>query len=718
MSIFAPFVADAPFRPYPTLVFHRISVAIAKGVIYITDPFVRGCYLVLRYVTNSILMPLARVVVGSSNFQRWCMDIPAILPAEYKPLQVCWANALDDSPDKINTSQKVQEEAILWLSQMPLEPPEAEAVFSSLAPILASRTHGSLKPAIVFLNSILESSINKEPSQEQTNTAIECVLVLARIKFRSVVDQNSDHDHNVGGATVAASVAWTAQQLAVDAFRVESDNPGFEGVRARLLAAAAWLSPVEAEDADWNGEKVRIQGRLPFIEEIKVTLERHTRNEKPLDNKVLVDLIHGMHACIPRGNYGTPSSIVSFLPMFCNDYESPWSEDEAVLGALITYALDLLSPPGRWKPLVEREIEFGKLASELIDTLMINTNAEVAAFAFWLMYRIPYAFKSRNTLLTDIAHIWTSRDAVISDGARERMNFHAVEAFVAIAQFHADPDGGLSKFTPHTALGLLKAGLGYGYSRAMATYAVAMILNLGTPSQVATFTSGIVVESFRKALFDEEHRDIENDTMEEDDLDLRIYSVLVLLKFGTVELDIGEVKTLIGEVDRAIGDDIAEDESGVARNSGAEVDPDLNRVRWKAVYLSGLLYTFLPEDEKQGLIEGFREKVQALVRNEGLSLAGDYRRCVEFELSAPIGKQGPTYTAFEDWINGFPLLPLAGSVKTSRAPTRSPSISTEASWYRCFCVETSSFSNSTYFVNLFRRCYGESVRTLILRMIS
>ena len=67
--------------------------------------------------------------------------------------------------------------------------------------------------------------------------------------------------------------------------------------------------------------------------------------------------------------------IVSFLQMFCDDYDSPWSEDEAVLGALITYALDLLLPPERWKPLVEREIEFGKLASELIDTLMINTTA-------------------------------------------------------------------------------------------------------------------------------------------------------------------------------------------------------------------------------------------------------------------------------------------------------------------------------------------------------
>ena len=146
---------------------------------------------------------------------------------------------------------------------------------------------------------------------------------------------------------------------------------------------------------------------------------------------------------------------------------------------------------------------------------------------------------------------------MIPEGARERINFHAVEAFVAVAQFHAAPNGGLLKFTPRAALGLLKAGLGCGYSRAMATYAAAMILNLGTPTQVATFTGGIAVEPFREALFDEEHHDIEKGRMEEDDLDLRIYSVPVLLKFGTVELDVGEVKKLIGKMGGEIGDNTA-----------------------------------------------------------------------------------------------------------------------------------------------------------------
>jgi hypothetical protein len=91
---------------------------------------------------------------------------------------------------------------------------------------------------------------------------------------------------------------------------------------------------------------------------------------------------------------------------------------------------------------------------------------------------------------------------------------------------------------------------------------------------------------------------------------------------------------------------------GVARNSGAEVDPDLDRVRWKAIYLSGLLFTFVPEDEKGELLEGFRAKVRALLGSGGLPR--DYERCIEplvadgLELNAPAEKRGLAYySAFE-----------------------------------------------------------------------
>ena len=698
ISTFIPFVTNAPFRPYSTLLFHRLSVIVGKAAIPIVDPLVHGCYLTLRYITSIILLPFAHVVFGGKKLRRWYMGAGSILPAEYKHLRVGWANAFDDSLEKIDTSQKVQEEAVLWLSQMPLDPSESRAVVSSLALISSSRPHRFPKPVTVFLNLTLESCFNEEPGQEpgqkpgqepgqeQNKVEIDCVIVLGHIKFQSVVDRNLDCDHDVGGIPVTALVAFAAQQLTIDAFQAKSNSTHSEGVRVRLLTAAAWLSPEETEDVEWNGQKLKLQDRFQFTKKIRMMLEQYARSDKPVDNKIIINLIHGMHACIPRGDYGSASSILPFLPMLCDNYDSPWSEDEAVLRALITYSLDLLLPPTRWKPLVEREVEFEELASELVDTLMItNDNTDVVAFAFWLMYRVPYAFKSRKTLLSDIAHIWTSTNMVTPEEYRERMNYHAVDAFTAVAQLHVAASGELPKLTSHTALALLKTGLGYGYSRDMATYAVAMIFNLGKSNQVSAFMDGITVESLSEVLFDVKS-DLEKGAAEEEVIDSHIYSTLILSKFRTAELDVEKVKGLIGEMDKAIGGSVVRD-SGVARNSRAE---DLDRVRWKAIYLSALLFAFVPEDERQGLMEGFRAKAQALLRSGGLSLATDHERCIKplamepLDLSTPTEKRGlgsptqgwrPAYATFEAWIRDFPLFSLTGSitsdnsVKMKQAPT-------------------------------------------------
>jgi len=589
-----------------------------------------------------------------------------ILPEEYKHMHVWWADALNDPLDEIDTSQKVQEEAILWLSQVPLDPFESKALVSSLALISSSRPYRFQKPVIIFLNLVLEASLREEDSQGRTDVAIDCVLVLGHMKFQSAVDRDWDLDHNVGGIPITASVAWAAQQLTINAFRDKSDTPHSEGIRARLLTAAAWLSPVDsAEDVHLDSEDVlKIQDRYQFIQEIRNTLLRHVSGEKALDNKILVNLIHGMHAYIPRGDYGNVSSIVSFLPSFCKDYESPWSEDEAVLRALTTYALDLLLPPERRKPLVEREVGFDELASELIDTLMINSfNLDVVTFGFWLIYRVPYAFKSRKTMLSDIARIWTSANKVIPEDYREQLNLYTVDAFAAIAQSYVAVNGTLPKLTPHTSLRLLNTALEYHYSRPMATYAIALILNLGTSTQVANFMSGIRTESFAKALFNV-RGDLERNTTEEDIVDLRIYSALILHKFRPLELDVEKVKALIGEMEKATGD-------AVTRTFEADVGPDLDRVRWKSVYLSALLLTFVPEDEREERIQGLRARVQTVLRSRGLPLAGDYERCLKLlgmgtvELRSP--KQRETvYPAFEVWIGEFPLSPLIGSVTSAK----------------------------------------------------
>jgi len=559
---------------------------------------------------------------------------------------------------------------------MPLDPFESKAVVSSLALISFSRPHRYPKPVIVFVNLTLESSFYEGVGQEQTDVAIDCVLVLGNIKFQSVVDRNSDQDHNIGGIPVTASVAWAAQQLAISAFQEKFTTPHSEGIRVRLLTAAAWLSPVDStDDVYWDsGEELKLQDRSQFIQGIRGMLLRHICRRKDLDSKIIISLTHGMHACIPRGNYGSASSIVSFLPAFCEDYDSPWSEDESVLRALITYALDLLSRPERRRPLVEREVKFDELASELIDALRLNTTStDVVAFGLWLVYRVPYAFKARKAMLTDIVHIWASTTEPIQDNVRlQRLNFHAVDAFVAVAQCHVSINDALPRFTCQTALKLLNAALESESTRPMATYAIAMILNLGKSAQVTAITNDIRAEPFIETLFSISD-DLEKNTVEEDTVDLQIYSTLVLLKLRpTVEPGVGGVNTLIERTGETIGDPSIRD-SGMARGSEADTGVDLNRVRWKAIYLSALLFTFVPDDERERHIEGLRARVKGLVESGGLPVMGDVKWWLEpliireLELRSPGTDQRRTIsTAFEAWVGGFPLFPLAGSISSVR----------------------------------------------------
>ena len=651
-STVLPLVMNTPLRPYSTLLLHRLSVAIGKVFISIVDVFAHVCFLTLRFATGEIL------------------------PREYKHMDVWWANALGDSLDKVDTSQRVQEEAILWLSQMPLNPSESRVVVSSLALISSSHPHSFPKSVMVLLNLILESSLCEGAGQEQVDVAIDCVLVLGQIKFQSVVDQNSDRDHEVGGIHLTDSVAWAAQQLTVNAFQERFSTSRSEGIRVRLLTAAAWLSPADSTENVYlgGGERLKIQGRDQFIQELKIMLQRHISGEKVLGNKVLINLIHGMHASIPRGDYGLASSTIPFPPALCGDYDSPWSEDESVLKTLITYALDLLSPPDRGRPLVERTIKFDELASELIDALMVNNpSPDVVAFGFWLIYRVTYAFKLRKTTLADISQIWTSAvEPIKDDTLRQRLNSHTVDAFVAVAQCHVSSSGALPQYMHQAALRFLSVALESEYSRPMATYAIAMILNLGKSAQVAV-TSEIKMEPFIEALFSADD-DLESGTTTEDAIDLHIYSTLILLKLRpTVELDVGEVRGLIERMEKTIGTPSVRD-SGVIGRSEADISADPDRVRWKAIYLSALLFLFVPDNSgREEHAEGLRERVRALARSGGLPVVADYDHCLEplmmyeLEPGAPTGEQpGQIFTAFEGWIGEFPLFPLPGSVASAR----------------------------------------------------
>ena len=664
----SPSVTKLPLFHFPRLISYRPSFAIGRAVVSTVDVILAVGYISVRGLIATTF-PFIQSVPGAGTLPHWDARTRKNSPGEARDMHVQRATSGNNPRDGIDTSQEVQEEAIMWLSRVPLDPYESKALISSLALISSSRPCGDdQEPIVVLANSVLEASFREDVGQEQTDTAIDCITVLGNIKFQSVVDRNLDCDHDVGGIPVPPFVAWAAQQLTVTAFQPDSDTLYSAVIQGRLLTAAAWLSPVGGGERLWWGDReLRIQDRSQFIEKIRMMLELHVCSDRPHDNKILIDLIHGMHACIPRGNYGKASSIVPFLSLFCENYNSSWADDEGVIRALVTYALDLLLPPGGRKPLVGQKIEFHDLTSELIGALVVNTAySDIVALGLRLARRHPHAFRSRKTVLADIAHIWHQTKEKIQEDRRERLNLHATDALIAVAQHHAVANGELSRLTDYTALRLLSTALGSGYSRSMTICTMAMILNLSASTQVIPVTNEIEVGSIISALFSGSG-DIEKGATEED-VDIRIYSALILNRLPpTTELSAREVKKVIVQMEEAIGEPSVRD-PGVARSSEAGVGVDLDRVRWKAIYLSALLFKFLPTGERGKHIEGLRRRVQALLESGDLSVMGDCGRCLEplnmdvSGLTPSTDQQGQTSTVFEVWIGGFPLFQLAGKV--------------------------------------------------------
>ena len=665
-----PFATNPPFRHCSTLPFYRLAATtgIRNVAMPIVDMFVHIYYLTFRNTISKILwQPALIITMVHKMLRRFLVGVRVNLP-EYKYKHLQRAHARHDLPDEIDTSQRIQEEAILWLSQVPLDPSESKALISSLALISSSRPFKFERPLIGLLNSVLEASLRERGGREQTDVAIDCVVVLGNIKFQSAVDQNSDCDHNVGGIPVPPSVARAAQKLLADAPKANSGTPSSDGTRERLLAATAWLSPVEVGASEWDGgENLRIQGRREFVEEIGVAIDRHIYGEN-LNTKVLIALVRGMHAYLPRGDYGNDLPSAPLFLSFCEDYASPWSEDEDVLRALITYALDYLPSRGRRRPLVGRNIEFRDLAMELIDALIIDPHRfEAVYFAFWLMCRVPYAFESRRTITTDIDRIWIKSGKAFPDHLQERSDLHAIRAFAMVVQ-HQVVNNGASGYPCHTTLTgltLPSAALESDSSRPIAIYAISMILNLSPPTEAPPPISRASVKLIIDTLSPAGGGDIERSAVEEDVIDLYIYSTLIVLKLSSMlVLDVGKLMGFIARVRNVIEAPFTQ-ESEAASRSEVEIHADLGRVRWKAIYLSALVLKLLPGDQIEGHNERLRVRVRELLGSGVLSLAKDCYSCLQpLAMDVPEPRDDErkqvVYTVFETWIGRFPLLPLTG----------------------------------------------------------
>ena len=143
---------------------------------------------------------------------------------------------------------------------------------------------------------------------------------------------------------------------------------------------------------------------------------------------------------------------------------------------------------------VEWEIGFDDLSRELIVALTANpAYLGIVAFGFWLASSVSHAFMSQKMVLGDIAQLWlrTNANEAIKWDLRERLNFRATDAFIAVTQHQIVADCRLPRLTYGPALELLNAALRSSHRRPTAIYTMAVILYLGTPTQVTTVTNEI-----------------------------------------------------------------------------------------------------------------------------------------------------------------------------------------------------------------------------------
>jgi hypothetical protein len=221
--------------------------------------------------------------------------------------------------------------------------------------------------------------------------------------------------------------------------------------------------------------------------------------------------------------------------------------------ALITYALDLLLPSkgeavGEPEDRVRRSCLRADRCTDCQHHLLRR-----CTFAFWLARRVPHAFRSRKTVLTDIASIWLQTNEATPEDHRERLNFprhrcvHRDRTAPCCGQWWTAETYGLH--TPEASERRPREG----------SQPTNDDLHDGHDPKPRYIDPGPrrherdQVESIVDALFSSSG-DLEKGAMEEDIIDTRIYSALILLKLSpTVELDIERVKGLIVQTEEAIG---------------------------------------------------------------------------------------------------------------------------------------------------------------------
>lgn len=648
--VLLPLFTWAPFRTSATVVVHHVLNPIVQSFVLLWN----GCRFVLfaipRFFMFGIVTPTCEFLLAMQTLSRQASATllrlqSSSLNTNFKRHRLHW----DVRSEKIDTSPETQDQALLWLVQIPMDPQDAGGVVHTLESITFPRFHTfACSSVILFLTVTLESAFeNGVMIPERFSVAMDCVLVLSRIKFHLVVECNQDDDDTIGRVSVSSFLAWAAQAL------LKSPNLKPATV-LELSAAAAWLSPAEKVKDERFGE---IRERGEYLQVLQLYIQGHTDHTRPIEPSILVNTLRGLHAFIPRGNYGHSSSIWAFLPMFSEDLDGPWFYDEEVLQALAFYALDLISPISRRWAKQDRDVSLGYLVTKLMGYLKVPDSTkplDAVDFVFSLVYKWP-------TLLQNEKASWPLSDiARICDDARiNNILPRATMAYSALLHNTlklGNHSRNLTRDIQGSSSFILRC-IRNPESCFYAIYSLSMTLKVVAP----VLAQEILKELDPSILVDSLLR-LDDDIRPTDDLEkgvvaletmlyLKIHTILVLTAYPQIptvdDTRLGKLMECVAEV--------------------AVNNPD-PRFRCQAIYLAVLLNTLFLRDHLTERVVWLGEHLRDGLNTGQLVVVSDWANCGLPSTQAGIAsiiERVPSNQVLEDgafeWVGDFPLIPLGGT---------------------------------------------------------
>lgn len=606
-------------------------------------------YAISRFFAFAVVEPICKVLISIKLLHQQAKSMLVRLQlsglnTKFKPHRLRW----DVRPTHIDTSPETIDQALLWLLQVPLDLPEADAVVHTLESIASPRFRTfACSPVILFLCVTLESTFkNGEIIEDRFDVARDCVLVLSRIKFHLVVESNSEEENRIGRVTVGPFIAWAAQELLRSPISISA-------IKLELSAAAAWLSPVEKVMDDRFGE---IRAREEYLPVLQLHIQEHAHKKKTIHPITLVNILQSMHAFLPRGSYGQQFSIWRFLPVFSADLNGSWFYDEDVLQALTFYALELVSTgfSRKWARR-GRDTSIGYLVAKLVGYLKAADSTkppDVVEFLFLSIYKWPTLVLAdrKRWPLSDIALICHDTQSGV-------INSRAMMAYSAILHNALTTNRFVNLIRDiHGSYTFILRGVRTPNTSFHAVYALSMTLKVLSNTEGEAILAELDPQVLLNPLL------VVNDTIQPTDdiergstaletmLCFKIHTVLVLAAYPsqqTLQVDDLRLTALMERVT-----EVAMDHHNL-------------RVRWQAIHLAVLLNSLFPRDYLRERFSSLERDQQSKMRQRSVDVVSDWENCSrplkQTDMQLMLGNVPPgsvSQDAAFEWFGTFPFVPL------------------------------------------------------------